>query len=33
VLEPVYGSELHYGQLPDGRPLVVPWGGGGAPSG
>jgi iron complex transport system ATP-binding protein len=33
VLEPVYGSELHYGQLPDGRPLVVPWGGSGAPSG
>lgn len=27
VLEPVYGRQLHFGALPDGRPFVLPWGG------
>tara|TARA_R110002072_G_scaffold65825_8_gene162579 strand:+ start:1115 stop:1894 length:780 start_codon:yes stop_codon:yes gene_type:complete len=26
VLQPIYGSNLHYGRFPDGRPLVVPHG-------
>ncbi len=25
VLEPVYGPQLHFGALPDGRPFVLPW--------